>query len=156
MNTSILTNKHFVIALIVAPILAVVAWFAVDKAVRPEPMAAKAGAAYPLVAKPNCRYDSGKCALENNEVKVLIEKLDAENKLKLSSNLAYSFARIEFLDASGASLEHILLQQKTAEGDVLATPTSDFNAIKQLRFVIEISGSHYFSETTTEFLTTES
>jgi NADH:ubiquinone oxidoreductase subunit 3 (subunit A) len=58
-------NWHVIIAMIVAPILAVLAWFAVDYFVAERPHAAKEGAAYSLIAKSNCRYDSGQCDLEN-------------------------------------------------------------------------------------------
>jgi hypothetical protein len=48
-------NWHVIIAMIVAPILAVLAWFAVDYFVAERPHAAKEGAAYSLIAKSNCR-----------------------------------------------------------------------------------------------------
>jgi hypothetical protein len=70
--TSILTNKHFVVALIVAPILAIISYFAVDKLVAPEPIAAQAGENFPLVARSNCRWESGKCTLANGDFKVHI------------------------------------------------------------------------------------
>ena len=83
---SILTNRHFVIALIVAPILAIIAWFAVDKLVAPPPVAAQPGQSFKLIAKPNCRYDSGQCELVNGDVRVKLEPTP-EGQLKLLSNL---------------------------------------------------------------------
>lgn len=65
-------NWHLIIAMIVAPILAVMAWFAVDYFVAERPHAALEGAAYTLIAKSNCRYDSGQCDLENSDFKLSI------------------------------------------------------------------------------------
>ena len=65
-------NKHLVVAMLVAPVLAILAWFAVDYFVAERPHAAKEGAAYTLIAKSNCRYDSGQCDLENSEFKLSI------------------------------------------------------------------------------------
>ena len=45
-ETVMLTNKHVVIALIVAPILAVIAYFATDAAVGEKPHKAQAGKSY--------------------------------------------------------------------------------------------------------------
>ena len=60
-------NKHVVVAMLVAPVLAIMAWFAVDYFIGERPHAAKDGAAYTLVAKSNCRYDSGQCDLGNSD-----------------------------------------------------------------------------------------
>ena len=48
-------NKHVVVAMLVAPILAILAWFAVDSMVAERAHSAKPGASYKLVAKSNCR-----------------------------------------------------------------------------------------------------
>ena len=66
-------NKHIIIALIVAPILAVLAYFAMDMIVGEEPAKAKQGGQYPLVAHPSCRYASGRCVLQNGNFKLHIQ-----------------------------------------------------------------------------------
>lgn len=66
------TNKHVVIAMLVAPVLAIMAWFAIGHFIGERPHAAKEGAAYTLIAKSNCRYDSGQCDLENADFKLNI------------------------------------------------------------------------------------
>jgi hypothetical protein len=68
----VFTNKHVVIALIVAPILSVLAWFAVGHLLGEQPAPAVAGGSYPLVAKSNCRYPSGQCDLENAEFSITL------------------------------------------------------------------------------------
>ena len=66
------TNKHVVVAMLVAPILAILAWFAVDALVSERPHVAHEGGAYRLAAKPSCRYASGMCELENADLKISI------------------------------------------------------------------------------------
>lgn len=63
-------NKHLIIALLVAPLLAIISWFAVDYMVAERPQAAKSGGYYPLVAKSNCRYQSGACTLKNGDIEL--------------------------------------------------------------------------------------
>ncbi|MDJ0794251.1 MAG: hypothetical protein QNI98_08390 [Woeseiaceae bacterium] len=65
-------NKHMIVAMLVAPVLAIMAWFAVDYFVAERPHAAKPGSAYTLIAKSNCRYASGQCDLENADFKLSI------------------------------------------------------------------------------------
>jgi hypothetical protein len=67
-----LTNRHVVVAMLVAPVLAIIAWFAVDYLVTERPHAAREGVAYTLVAKSNCRYASGQCDLENADFRLSI------------------------------------------------------------------------------------
>ena len=67
-----LTNKHVVVALLIAPVLSIIAWFAVDTLLGEQPQVAQAGESYPLVAQSNCRYPSGQCDLENEDFTVRI------------------------------------------------------------------------------------
>jgi len=60
-------NKHIIVAMLVAPILALISYFSVDAVVAEKPHAAEAGAQYSLVEKSNCRYSSGTCHLKNGE-----------------------------------------------------------------------------------------
>ncbi len=65
-------NKHIIVAMIVAPILALLSYFATDHVVSEKPHAAIAGQSYKLVAKSNCRYESGLCTLENAELNITL------------------------------------------------------------------------------------
>jgi len=67
-----LTNKHLIIAMIVAPILAVIAYYGVDRVVSETPHKAVKGQSYPLAAKSNCRYKSGECTLKNGDISLTI------------------------------------------------------------------------------------
>lgn len=66
-------NKHVVVALIVAPILSVLAWFAVGQLAGEKPEPAEAGNTYKLVARSNCRYASGSCDLHNADFQLTLE-----------------------------------------------------------------------------------
>ena len=81
-------NKHVVIAMLVAPVLSIMAWFAVDYFLSERPHAAKEGAAYTLIAKSNCRYDSGQCDLENADFELNIRPMSVTSssvQLELTS-----------------------------------------------------------------------
>jgi len=58
-------NKHVVLSMIVAPILAVLAYFGIDVIMGEKPQPAEPGQVYQLIEKPNCRYNSGDCGLKN-------------------------------------------------------------------------------------------
>lgn len=64
---NILKNKHMLTAALVAPILAVMSYFAIDFFMGETPHAAEEGQSYQLVEKPNCRYNSGLCGLKNGD-----------------------------------------------------------------------------------------
>lgn len=84
-------NKHLVVAMLVAPVLAIMAWFAVDYFIGERPHVAKEGAAYTLIAKSNCRYDSGQCDLENSDFKLSIRPLSVTaDDVELEMTSAFS------------------------------------------------------------------
>ena len=54
-------NKHVLIATLMAPVLALIAYFGVNALVGEKPHAAEAGQSYVLVEKPNCRPKKLRC-----------------------------------------------------------------------------------------------
>lgn len=78
------TNKHVIAALIITPILAVLGYYAVDSIVSETPHKAVAGAEYALVAKPNCRYNSGRCQMKNGNFEVTFTLAHNDDGLTLS------------------------------------------------------------------------
>jgi hypothetical protein len=82
------TNKHVIIAMIVAPILSVLAWIAVGQLTGEKPHAARPGQSYPLVEKSNCRYESGACDLENEEfqLRLTFQEGDTGQEFVLSAS----------------------------------------------------------------------
>ena len=81
-------NKHMVIAMLMAPVLALIAYFGVNFMVGENPQVAETGNSYKLVEKPNCRYSSGMCGLKNAdfELTLTFEWLDSgQMRLNLES-----------------------------------------------------------------------
>ncbi len=85
---SFLKNKHLMIATLMAPLLALAAYFAVNALLGETPHAAEAGQSYQLAEKPNCRHSGGICGLKNGdfELDLTYEWLDnGRMLLKLES-----------------------------------------------------------------------
>ncbi len=82
-----LRNRHVITAMLVAPLLAILAWFAVGNLVGEKAAPARAGDAYPLVEKSNCRYESGSCDLQNTDLRVTLSYNDqGEGSLHLRAS----------------------------------------------------------------------
>lgn len=148
------TNKHVIIAMIVGPILAILAWIAVGQLTGEQPHAAQPGKSYPLVEQSNCRYESGACDLRNEDFKL---------RLILQDGLAGP----EFLLTATHSLEGVVLAvgapsdqsqpspMRAVDGRGLewrialaGTPGPD----ERIRLVAHAAGSRYFAEASTTFL----
>ena len=96
------TNKHVVVALLVAPVLAIAAWYAVGHFLGERPHAAVEGGSYLLVARSNCRYDSGGCDLRNADFELQIRPIDVSNDvvaLELTSRFALQSATVALVEA---------------------------------------------------------
>lgn len=153
---SFLTNKHLVIALIVAPILAVISYFSVDYMVSEKPQAAVAGGSYPLVAQSNCRYTSGQCTLRNGDIQLQLKFID-ENRFVVESSAALKGGYISFVSANeeNPNEENALNSPLQASGDealqwyVNVNRNLSANAI--LRLAVKVEQSTYFAETVTVF-----
>ena len=82
------SNKHVIIATLMAPVLAVIAYFGTSALVGETPQAAEPGGSYKLVEKPNCRYNSGMCGLKNVDFELTLTfewRGDTRMLLKLKS-----------------------------------------------------------------------
>lgn len=74
-----LKNGHVVTAMLVAPLLAVFAWFAMGWLlgdVSTTPSVAQPGEAYPLLERSGCRYGGGRCVLANEDVELELSVSD--------------------------------------------------------------------------------
>jgi len=151
-------NRHVIIAMLVAPLLAVGAWFAVDYMVAERAQAARPGAAYPLVAKSNCRYDSGQCDLVNSDLKLTltpVELQDEQTVLLLESEFAPAQATIALASGDDEVVGTAVLQEP-AEGLTRMTLTIPAYAdpAATLRIAVTIQQSLYFAEVPAVFLRT--
>lgn len=146
------TNKHVVVALIVAPILSVLAWFAVGNLLGEEPTPAKAGQAYPLVAKSNCRWPSGACDMENEEFRLRLRFTDAGG-LELSSAYPLQGVLVSVYDpGTDRDLPPVSLEPGDEAGLAWASAGIGLPAAhERIRLVASAGGSQYFGETDSTF-----
>ena len=149
-------SKHTIAALIVAPVLAIGSWLAIDFWVGEQPQKAEAGRAYALVALPNCRYSSGKCTLKNNEFKLELTPVTVtDSQLTFLLTAAYTLedvhlALVNNADDSGTP---VAMQAVDAEGrQWQLTLTADNTGTQHLRLVAQAAGAHYYGETGLAFV----
>lgn len=159
------TDRHVITALLVAPVLAILAWFAVGSLGGEKARPARTGAAYPLLEKSNCRYASGVCDLENTDFKV---------RLSFTGNLSGELSGDGAGNAGGRldvyvshAVDSALLSLTRAPGD--AAPSAMRRADtegrrwrfalerqpdreQRLRLVLSRRGTAYFAEFSTAFL----
>jgi hypothetical protein len=151
-----LTNKHVIIAMLVAPILAVLAWIAVGQFAGEQPHSAQPGRDYPLVAQSNCRYASGACDLSNEDFRVrLVLDQSADPVLILSA----SHPLDGVLLSVGTPEQNLPPERmRAADGQGLEwqvllgrVPSPQ----ERIRLVATTGGSAYFAEASTLFMVGE-
>jgi hypothetical protein len=147
---SVFTNKHVVVALLVAPVLAIGAWYAVGLIGAETPQRAVPGQSYPLVAKSNCRYASGQCSLENGDIEFHITPVTSNDTLSLKITSNQSSGRVML------GLGQDINPPKPEEAPYDASNQSwhytvNENQAEKLFFVAEIRGSRYFAKLDTVF-----
>ena len=160
---ALLTNKHFIIALIVAPILAVIAYFAVDYSVSEKPRQAVPGTHYPLVAKSNCRYQSGQCTFENGDISIEVstEVISAKVvNIHINSTIPVDGASIGFTydtqteekESGDKASKPLQLSSSSADRrEWLISLDSEIMDASAVRLVASINKSLYYGESTTQF-----
>ncbi len=148
------TNKHVIIAMLVGPVLAILAWYAVGNLIGEQPKAAQSGNSYPLVAKSNCRYESGACELENEDFKLTLVYQDGLSgpQLVLRSShplegvaLGVGLPGVEETPATMRATDGQGLEWRLAIG---GAPAPD----ERIRLVAMAGGSSYFADASTMFL----
>jgi len=152
-------NKHLIIAMLVAPCLAIIAWYAVDFFVAEKPHVAQPGTAYPLVARSNCRWESGECDLVNNDLEMTIVPLelgDSRTTLALDSEFPLTQATFALLTGGNevrASAEHDASPDAPAQMTVTIPAFADPEAM--LRVAVTVQESIYFAEVPVVFMRPE-
>jgi hypothetical protein len=140
----------------VAPVLAIIAYFATDYIVSEKPHQVQQGQAYKLAARPNCRYPSGMCTLYNGdiEVSVRIERItDSAIKLILQSSVPVQHALASFAYEGRAEPQPTTLY-RSAEDPGSWNGEFSLSEIEttSLRLALEISDSVFYAETPTVFI----
>ncbi len=152
-------NKHVVTAMIVAPILAILAWIGVGQIAGEKARVAEPGAAYPLVARSNCRWESGECELHNNDLEMTILPLElGAQYTRLSLDSEFPLAQATFaLFSNGtevvASAERDMSPDAPAQMTVTIPAFADPEA--KLRVAVTVQESLYFAEVPVVFMRPE-
>lgn len=147
-------NKHVIIAMLVAPILAVLAWFAVDSLVSEKAAPAIAGQSYPLVERSNCRYASGICDLENEEFKLSMTVDKAALPVMLSIESAHGLDGVALaVGETATDSAPSKLNRDNAEGtqwslQLDAIPQPD----QRIRLVASRQGVQWFADASVAFI----
>ena len=150
---------HVAIALIVAPILAILAWFAVGQIAGEKAQVAEPGGAYPLVARSNCRWESGECELHNNDLEITILPLELGaqyTRLALDSDFPLAQATFALLSGGNevaASATHDESPDAATQMTVTIPAFADPDAM--LRVAVTVQESLYFAEVPVVFLRPE-
>lgn len=152
---NILKNKHLVIAMIVAPILAVLSYFAVDAIVSEKPHAAQPGQRYQLAEKPNCRYSSGVCGLKNGDFELTMTTDWKDNNrmlLRLQSHYPLDGAIVAMVDRASDDQPPQEMQPDGEDGLrwFLELPRPNPES-SRLRLVVSSKETLYYGEAATEF-----
>jgi hypothetical protein len=148
---AVLTNKHVVVALLVAPILSLFAWYAVDSWIGEQAKAAETGRSYPLVAKSNCRYVSGLCELENEEFTLSIRLTD-NNQLVLESLYPLEGVMVAVGDPT-LELMPAAMSAGNSTGTAWQLGLSHRPAVdERIQLVAQAGGSQFFGDVATLFI----
>jgi hypothetical protein len=151
-------NKHIIAALIIAPILSIMSYFAVDHMVSEKPHKAMIGNAYPLVEKPNCRYESGQCGLKNGEFQVDLTAENAGNgklRLRLSSAHPLEHAGVAIVPSNTKERPPVLMtSQSQSATEWVAMVPYEGNTLnnQRLRIALSSQGTFYYAESSLAFI----
>jgi hypothetical protein len=151
-------NKHLVIALLVAPILSILAWYAVGNLVGEKPQAAKEGDIYTLVGRSNCRYASGSCDLHNADFRLtLVPDMLAASSVALTMTASHglqsaAMGLVEEGDASQPAPMTSTDDSGTTWQGLIPRPSSPDAVI---RVAVTAQGATWYAEVPTIWLEPE-
>lgn len=148
------SNRHVIIALLVAPLLSIGAWFAVDQLIGETPSPAEPGRDYPLLAKSNCRYDSGRCELSNGDLTLAIEVMPATAGWQLRIMATHQLEGVVLaVEENGQSGQPQALQAGPdgAQQWLLDLPALPVEGAR-LQLVAAAGDSRYYADTASDFL----
>ena len=118
------------------------------------PQSAKAGQAYPLVEKSNCRYASGVCDLENVEFRASLRYRDREEGgyLQLDASHPLSGVLVSIgLPGAGPAPLNMLPSADSAMRWTLALPVRPAYT-SRIHLALSAAGSTYYVDASTAFL----
>ncbi len=143
--------------MLVAPVLAIMGWFAVDYFVAERPHAAKPGSAYTLIAKSNCRYASDQCDLENADFKLSIRPgMVSASSIALTLSASHELQSAALGLVEGDSTQPPAPMTRTNDAGtewqgLLQSPASDESSI---RVAVTANGATWYAEVPVVFIST--
>ncbi|CAH0990299.1 hypothetical protein SIN8267_00391 [Sinobacterium norvegicum] len=147
-------NKHIIIALLVSPILAVLAYFATDQIVGEKAAKAEPGKQYQLIAESKCRYASGICTMKNGNFSITITAQQPPQGGQLFTlRSEFPLQSADFATATPSSSQSVPQPMQRID-DVTFEFYQPENIDEQssMRIVLSASGSIYYGESTIGFL----
>ncbi|TVP56393.1 MAG: hypothetical protein EA349_08110 [Halomonadaceae bacterium] len=155
----LLKNGHVIVAMLVAPVLAVISYFAVDFMVRDDPQVAQPGDEYRLISRSNCRYESGECVMENGEFRLTFTaESTAPDRVMLRVSSAHPLQGIQAAwadnpdqDGPSGTLSPVNGDRLQWQGEVPATSGQD----AFLRVAAKANDAVYFGQTHARFMNYE-
>jgi hypothetical protein len=152
-------NKHVIIAMLVAPVLALISYFSVDALVAEKPHAAQVGEHYSLLEKSNCRYSSGACNLKNGDVELIIKPEWITNqRLRLTINSSMPLNNVigARVNALGEEVAANTMKSTDSEGfswsTEMITPDAD---LERLHVAVAINETWYYADAALKFINYE-
>ncbi|MEM6582536.1 MAG: hypothetical protein AAF699_14755 [Pseudomonadota bacterium] len=147
-----MSSKHIVTALLVAPVLALLAWFITGKFSAEQPHAARGGEAYPLVEKSNCRRSGGTCDLVNEQFRVTLSATSDNKTLVLSASHPLEGVLVEIGTDSEAPSPEPMAQVDNSAMQWRLSLAFKPSSQQAIRLAAVANGAQYFAETTAVFL----
>ena len=148
------TDKHVVVALIVGPVLAILAWLAVGQIAAEKAAVAVPGHSYPLLEKSDCRYPSGHCTLENEDFKLRLQMERRDTQVVLLITSAHAL--------DGVMLSVVTSEQSVPPGAMRSTQANNKEWAyilervpvpeERIHLVTSHRGSRYFADAATLFI----
>ena len=162
-------NKHILVALIVAPILAIGAYYLTDYVVAEKPHVVREGQVYQLIARSSCRYKSGRCIMSNGNFKVILQASLSDNnsrqltldsvhplegvKLAIVSAGASNRAKSQQTSPVRSDMFPVDMLQDNSERTRWTLPMPQFDVSQGvLRLAVAAGGATYYGETETLFV----
>lgn len=149
-------NFHFIIAFLVAPFLAIMAWYAADTMLGKEEEKAKEGLGYELLGDSNCRYESGTCTMSNGnfELDIQVDRAgDGKLAVRLESAHPLSGVNMGWVNPDADDAEQTALKpagdgRKRWEGVIPGEASTE----ARMRVLARADGTSYYGEAATVFI----
>ena len=154
LKRSVFTDKHVVIAMLVAPILAIASWYAVGWLAGDltDSEVAESGQAYPLLERSGCRYEGGECRVSNGDfiLTLTVGTVDNEGAIYIQSALPLESLLVG-LRSSGDRPPLVAQRQSNNTRDWMFLAQGPIASDDALRIVAVTGGAAYFGEVSLTF-----